>query len=56
MVLSRQWKNVIYTPILIEYNLKTSGMKNLYRQATQFIINYQLCEIPEENGSYCPKK
>ena len=31
VVLSRQWKNVIYTPILIEYNLKTSGMKNLYQ-------------------------
>ena len=32
VVLSRQWKNVIYTPILIQYNMKTSGMKNLYQQ------------------------
>ena len=32
VVLSRQWKNVIYTPILIEYNMKTSGMKNLYQR------------------------
>ena len=30
VVLSRQWKNAIYTPILIEYNLRSKGFKNLY--------------------------
>ena len=30
VVLSRQWKNAIYTPILIEYNLRSKGLKNLY--------------------------
>ena len=29
-MLSRQWKNAIYTPILIEYNLRSKGFKNLY--------------------------
>ena len=32
VVLSRQWKNVIYTPIQHWYNIQTSGMKNLYQQ------------------------
>ena len=30
VVLSRQWKNALYTPILIEYNLRNRGLKNLY--------------------------
>ena len=30
VVLSRQWKNALYTPILIEYNLRSRGLKNLY--------------------------
>ena len=30
MVLSRQWKNALYTPILIEYNLRCKSLKNIY--------------------------
>ena len=43
VVLSRQWKNVIYTPILIEYNMRTSGMKNLYQRE----VNMNLEQINE---------
>jgi hypothetical protein len=30
VVLSRQWKNALYTPILIEYNLRSRNLKNIY--------------------------
>ena len=30
VVLSRQWKNALYTPILIEYNLRCRSLKNIY--------------------------
>eukprot|EP00095_Tigriopus_kingsejongensis_P008238 maker-scaffold230_size244653-snap-gene-0.11 protein:Tk08238 transcript:maker-scaffold230_size244653-snap-gene-0.11-mRNA-1 annotation:"PREDICTED: uncharacterized protein KIAA1109-like isoform X7" len=30
VVLSRQWKNALYTPILIEYNLRYRSLKNIY--------------------------
>ena len=30
VVLARQWKGALYAPILIEYNLRSRGMKNLY--------------------------
>ncbi|XP_040563283.1 bridge-like lipid transfer protein family member 1 [Lepeophtheirus salmonis] len=30
VVLSRQWKNALYTPILIEYNLRSKSLKNIY--------------------------
>ncbi len=30
VVLSRQWKNALYTPILIEYNLRCKNLKNIY--------------------------
>ena len=38
VVLSRQWKNALYTPILIEYNLKSKGFKNLYNTNLDTII------------------
>jgi hypothetical protein len=28
IVLSRQWKNVLYTPLLLEHNLKSKKSKN----------------------------
>ena len=28
--MSRQWKNALYTPILIEYNLRCKSLKNIY--------------------------
>ncbi len=30
VVLSRQWKNALYTPILIEYNLRCRNLKSIY--------------------------
>ena len=36
VVLSRQWKNALYTPILIEYNLRSRGLKNLYSAQVEF--------------------
>ena len=52
VVLSRQWKNVIYTPILIEYNLKTSGMKNLYRHDVNVDISEELDDTSDEDEGF----
>ena len=52
VVLSRQWKNVIYTPILIEYNLKTSGMKNLYRNDATLEVSEELDDTSDEEEGF----
>jgi len=44
VVLSRQWKNALYTPILIEYNLRCRNLKNIY--STQM----NLAPVSEEAG------
>jgi len=38
VVLSRQWKNALYTPILIEYNLRSRGLKNLYSAQVRSLL------------------
>ena len=52
VVLSRQWKNVIYTPILIEYNLKTSGMKNLFHNDATLEVSEELEDTSDEEEGF----
>jgi hypothetical protein len=42
IVLSRQWKNVLYTPLLLEHNYKTSKMKPLN-------VTFAIPDTDEEN-------
>ena len=52
VVLSRQWKNVLYTPILIEYNLKTRGMKNLFQHDMRIEEEGETEETSEEEEGF----
>ena len=52
VVLSRQWKNVLYTPILIEYNLKTRGMKNLFQHDMRIEEQGDLDETSDEDEAF----
>ena len=52
VVLSRQWKNVLYTPILIEYNLKTRGMKNLFQHDMRIEEEGDMDETSEEDEAF----
>ena len=52
MVLTRQWKNVIYTPILIEYNMKTSGLMNLYHNDMELGPLEELDETSDEEEGF----
>lgn len=42
IVLSRQWKNVLYTPLLLEHNLKSKKSKN-------FTVTFHLPQSEEES-------
>ena len=48
---SRQWKNAIYTPILIEYNLRSKGFKNLYNTNLDPILEGTDAESESEEGN-----
>ena len=45
---SRQWKNALYTPILIEYNLRSRGLKNLYN--ARFDDEEEAVDVIEDSG------
>ena len=55
VVLSRQWKNELYAPILIEYKLRSRNFKNLFNTQDQYdsIIakaEFEGSEFDEEEG------
>ncbi len=49
VVLSRQWKNALYTPILIEYNLRSKGFKNLYNTNLDSVLEGMVNDENEED-------
>ena len=45
VVLSRQWKNELYAPILIEYKLRSRNFKNLFNTSLGQIQNLMIIFI-----------